>query len=159
MWSQNICTLVFTARILSEIPLPWCDWLQEGERLWVIHLTFSFKAFSAYHQHQMAFVSSVSLVGFYLVRNTKISNSLFTNPAPTSFQVQPKPAKELWFCKKQLSVHFVVLCESLTKPSEFYEFFPIPTVITGICYFPSFLNAKRSCCPRQRILIRYSFFM
>lgn len=67
----------------------------------------------------MAFVSSGGLVMFYLVRNIKISNSLFTNPAPMSFHVQPKPAKELQCCKKDLSVHFVVLHESLTKPFDF----------------------------------------
>ena len=71
----------------------------------------------------MAFVSSVSLVVFYLVGNFEISNSLFRKPASTSFHVQPKPAKELPFCKKQSHAPFVILCESLTKGTEFYEFF------------------------------------
>lgn len=41
-----------------------------------------------------------------------------------SFHVQPKAAKDPPCYKKDLSVHFVVLCEALTKPSEFYEFPP-----------------------------------
>lgn len=159
MWSQNICPFLFTGKILSEIPLLWCDRWQGRERLWVIHLTFPFKAFSAFHQHHMAFVSSVNLVVFRLVRNIRISYSLFTNPAPTSLRVQSKPAKELRFCKKKSPVHFVVLCESLTKHLSFRNF-PLPTFITEICYFPLLFNSKGRCCPRQRLLIiRYSFFM
>lgn len=109
-------------------------------------------------QCQMAFVSSVSLVVFYLVGNFKISNSLFRKPAPTSFHVQPKPAKELPFCKKQSHAPFVILCESLTKGLSFMNF-PFRTFITEIYNFLSLLNSKGRCCPRQGILIRYSFFM
>lgn len=95
----------------------------------------------------MAFVSSVSLVVFYLVGNFKISNSLFRNPAPTLFHVQLKPAKELPFCKKQSHAPFVVLCESLTKGSEFYEF-SLPHVHNRDIQFSLSFKFKEKMLPK-----------
>ena len=95
----------------------------------------------------MAFVRSVSLVVFYLVGNFKISNSLFRNPAPTLFHVQLKPAKELLFCKKQSHAPFVVLCESLTKGSEFYEF-SLPHIHKRVIKFSLSFKFKGKMSPK-----------
>ena len=95
----------------------------------------------------MGAVSSVSLVVFYLVGNIKISNSLFTNPAPMSFCVPSKPPKELPFCKKQSHVPFVVLCEPLTKGSEFYEF-SLPHIHNRDMLFPLSFKLKGKTLPK-----------
>lgn len=155
------CTFVLTGKTLCEIPLPLCAWLQKRKRLWVIHLSVPFKAFSAFQQRQMAFVSSVSLVMFYLVWNIKITNFLFTNAAPKiiSFCILPTPEKEFQFCKKQSHIHFVVLCASRTKGSELHGFFP-PYIHNRDMLFSLSFKFKGRCCPRQRILIiRCLFFM
>lgn len=153
------CTFVLTGKTLCEIPLPLCAWLQKRKKLWVIHLSVPFKAFSAFQQRQMAFVSSVSLVMFYLVWNIKITNFLFTNTAPKSLHLVFSLRQKRSFSSVKSSLTFTLLfCVYLEPKDLSFMDFSLPTFITEICSFLSPLNSKEGVAQGREYLLSDIYF-